>query len=369
MSNSKSNGFAAPSRTHGSDRFYCPPAARKNQNQQQQLQLQRPFNSDNTRLDFAEPDTRTDSDDSALLRPNSVASSSPPTTPKLTNFDRILDSLTPSVPAQLSFQPGMKGHRTPPSNADHWFYLEDLWESFAESSAFGVEVPLVVNGSDSIQQYYVPYLSAIQLYAEKRRVEENLEEASSDGGNEVEANKRARGDNLTNIYSQRLSRLTLREGTTTSRSSSYETEVSTLASEFPYLKKYRSSDLSPSSWFSVAWYPIYRIPVTTLKSLDATFLTFHSLSTNSISRNQPQYCASSSSGSKKVQCVGGSSNISLPIFALASYKYRGSVLSPDGASELEQANSLLQAASDWLHRLQVKHPDYEYFASRSSQWR
>ncbi|OIW12982.1 hypothetical protein TanjilG_15431 [Lupinus angustifolius] len=94
-------------------------------------------------------------------------------------------------------QTGVKGHRTPQSNADPWFFLEDLWESFIESSAFGVEVPLIVNGSDSIQQYYVPYLSAIQLYSEER-------------------------------------------------------------------------------------YAIYRIPVgSTLKSLDTSFLTFHSLSTHS----------------------------------------------------------------------------------------
>ncbi|OIW07015.1 hypothetical protein TanjilG_02649 [Lupinus angustifolius] len=342
---SNSNGFV-PSRTQGSDRFYCPPAVRKNQKQQQQLQ--RPLNSE-TRPGSAEPDTRTGSDDSTLLRPNSVASSSPPTTPDSTNFDRILDSFTPFVHAQISHEHGMKGHRTlPHSNADPSFFLEDLWDSFTESSAYGVEVPLIVTGSDPIQQYYVPYLSAIQLYEDERRLDESSKEAAS-----------------IDIYSQKLSRLNLREGTTMS-SPTYETEVSALASEFPNLKKYRSSDLSPSSWFSVAWYPIYRIPVgETLKSLDASFLTFHTLSTKSRSRNQP-YRASSG---RKVQGVHRSLNRSLPIFGLASFKYKGSVLSPDGASEWEQVNALLQAASDWLQSLQVKHHDYEYFVSRIFQWR
>lgn len=55
-------------------------------------------------------------------------------------------------------------------------------------------------------------------------VAESSKETSSDGSSEGEANKQARGDNLMNIYSQRLSRLTLREGTTMS-SSSHETEV------------------------------------------------------------------------------------------------------------------------------------------------
>ncbi|OIV90986.1 hypothetical protein TanjilG_16946 [Lupinus angustifolius] len=323
----------APSRTHGSDRFYCPPPVRRNQKLQQ---IQRPFNSD-TRVDSVEPDLRTDSHDSALLRPNSVASSSPPITNSYTNFDRILESLTPFVPAQISSEPGVKGHRAPQSNSDPWFFLEDLWESFTESSAYGVEVPLIINGSESIQQYYIPYLSAIQLYAE----ESYEAEVSSSSGQ------------LVYEYF---------EGALPHLRPPFHNKISILASEFPNLKKYGSNDLLPSSWFSVSWYPIYRIPVgSTLKSLDASFLTFHSLSTNSRSRDQPQRSCSG----RMVQPV----DISLPIFGFASYKYRGSVLSPDGASELVQANSLLLAAADWLQSLQVKHPDYEHFVSRSSQRR
>jgi len=57
-------------------------------------------------------------------------------------------------------------------------------------------------------------------------------------------------------------------------------QISVLASQFPELKTLRSCDLSPSSWISVAWYPIYRIPMgPTLQNLDACFLTYHSLST------------------------------------------------------------------------------------------
>ncbi|KAF3773380.1 hypothetical protein EJ110_NYTH55434 [Nymphaea thermarum] len=54
-------------------------------------------------------------------------------------------------------------------NADEFhpfFMLGDLWASFKEWSAYGAGVPLVLNGSDSVVQYYVPYLSAIQLYAD-----------------------------------------------------------------------------------------------------------------------------------------------------------------------------------------------------------
>jgi hypothetical protein len=50
-----------------------------------------------------------------------------------------------------------------------YFRLDDLWESFREWSAYGAGVPLVLNGGESVIQYYVPYLSAIQLYADPSR--------------------------------------------------------------------------------------------------------------------------------------------------------------------------------------------------------
>ena len=50
-----------------------------------------------------------------------------------------------------------------------YFVLEDLWESFREWSAYGAGVPLLLNGSDSVMQYYVPYLSGIQLYIDSSK--------------------------------------------------------------------------------------------------------------------------------------------------------------------------------------------------------
>jgi hypothetical protein len=44
--------------------------------------------------------------------------------------------------------------------------LNDLWETFKEWSAYGAGVPLVLDEGDSVVQYYVPYLSGIQLYGE-----------------------------------------------------------------------------------------------------------------------------------------------------------------------------------------------------------
>jgi len=47
-----------------------------------------------------------------------------------------------------------------------YFSLSDLWESFKEWSAYGAGVPFVLDQSESVVQYYVPYLSAIQLYGQ-----------------------------------------------------------------------------------------------------------------------------------------------------------------------------------------------------------
>ncbi len=45
-----------------------------------------------------------------------------------------------------------------------FFNLGDLWDSFDEWSAYGAGVPLMLNGDENVVQYYVPYLSALQLY-------------------------------------------------------------------------------------------------------------------------------------------------------------------------------------------------------------
>lgn len=58
----------------------------------------------------------------------------------------------------------MRGWRNYEVRKDSYFLLDDLWQSFKEWSVYGVGVPLLLNGSDSIVQYYVPYLSGIQLY-------------------------------------------------------------------------------------------------------------------------------------------------------------------------------------------------------------
>lgn len=60
----------------------------------------------------------------------------------------------------------MRGWKTCDVEYQSYFALNDLWESFKEWSAYGAGVPLLLDQRESVVQYYVPYLSAIQLYGQ-----------------------------------------------------------------------------------------------------------------------------------------------------------------------------------------------------------
>lgn len=64
----------------------------------------------------------------------------------------------------------MKGWRPCDVESRPFFVLGDLWESFKEWSAYGAGVPLILNDSDSVVQYYVPYLSGIQIYGDSTKL-------------------------------------------------------------------------------------------------------------------------------------------------------------------------------------------------------
>lgn len=53
-----------------------------------------------------------------------------------------------------------------------FFVLGDLWDAFKEWSAYGAGVPLILNDTDCVVQYYVPYLSGIQIYADPSKSSE-----------------------------------------------------------------------------------------------------------------------------------------------------------------------------------------------------
>ncbi|KAK6132037.1 hypothetical protein DH2020_034218 [Rehmannia glutinosa] len=317
-----------------------------------------------------------------------------------------------STERDTAFVMTMRDWRTCNVEFHPFFVLSDLWSSFKEWSAYGVGVPLILNDSDGVVQYYVPYLSGIQLYADlsksttklRRLGEESdsdyFRDSSSDGSSDSEQDRGGLQLNYpqTSDSSLRLDQLssreqhmTFQEGFSSDEGESGSSQgcllfeylagptllllssvflhyimlefsqISDLAHHFPELNTLRSCDLLPSSWISVAWYPIYRIPTgPTLKDLDACFLTFHSLHTpmtGSEAMHPPIVIHPSESD--------GVPQISLPAFGLASYKYKVSLWTPN-AGHQQLANSLLQEADDRLNSLRVNHPDFSFFCRKCS---
>ncbi|XP_015076499.1 uncharacterized protein LOC107020584 isoform X1 [Solanum pennellii] len=397
---------------NGEDRFYSAAKARRNVN--------RSFNGeDNLRRaksDVAVSNFPTKTkmkvaavDESTKELPVAAAVPASEVLP-LCNLQRFLKSVTPSVPAQYLSKTTIRGWRTCDVEFLPYYVLGDLWESFKEWSAYGAGVPLVLDEGDSAVQYYVPYLSGIQLYGDsskasvktsRRPGEESdsdyFRDSSSDGSSDSEHERRflnysreqrmyhsqASESSLSiDGLSLRDSNATFQEGFSSDEGESgspqgallfeyfahdqpYGREpladkISDLAQRFPELKTMRSCDLLPSSWISVAWYPIYRIPTgPTLKALDACFLTFHSLHTP-MPGNQSGHTA-------VVACptdTDAAPKIPLPAFGLASYKFKASLWTPNGGSGRQLMSSLLQAADNWLTLLQVNHPDFSFFCQR-----
>uniref|UniRef100_A0A5B7AS83 Putative mediator of RNA polymerase II transcription subunit 15 isoform X2 n=1 Tax=Davidia involucrata TaxID=16924 RepID=A0A5B7AS83_DAVIN len=400
----------------GEDRFYSPPAMRRYYQQQQQSQLQKL--SKPKSKSSVESEKKIESDDrasSTTTTPSVSSSFSPPRMSNLTNLDRFLEHTTPMVPAQYFSKTSMRGWRTREDDFHPYFILGDLWESFKEWSAYGAGVPLLLNGSDSVVQYYVPYLSGIQLYIDPSKPfmrlrrpgeesdAESSRETSSDGSDECGGERGADdvqgASNLQNPISataKSFNRHSLRNNLLMGPSVDegeisnppgllifqyleedlpYSREpladkIAVLASQFPELRTYRSCDLAPASWISVAWYPIYRIPTgPTLQNLDACFLTFHSLSTPCRGTGTDWPHDLHNSSAKEVHSPGMSLKLSLPIFGLACYKFKVSVWNPNGVYECQKVTSLMRAADNWLRLLQVDHPDYSFFVSHYSYWR
>ncbi|KAK6921705.1 Protein of unknown function DUF789 [Dillenia turbinata] len=393
-------------RSRGEERFYNPGKARRShiqtQNQQNQ-HLQRDSSVGSSKEKYVVPANREPENrvGSTELQKAVAEPAVEPAIPPLSNLTRFLDSITPSVPAQYLSKTTMRGLRTCDVEYQPYYVLGDLWESFKEWSAYGAGVPLVMNDSDCVVQYYVPYLSGIQIYGDSAKPSlksrrpgedsdgDSYQDSSSDRSSDSEAERGLRHHHPLGESAIRMDRLSLsdqhlalQEGFSSDDGESgnphgclvfeylesvppYSREPLTdkildLAFRFPELKTLRSCDLLPSSWISVAWYPIYRIPTgPTLRDLDACFLTFHSLHT-------PLGGTPSSHGPrvKYPSETDGVPEISLPAFGLASYKFKGSLWTPNGGYDRQLSNYLLHAAEKWLRFLRVDHPDFLFFCRR-----
>ncbi|KAL2627990.1 hypothetical protein AAZV13_07G206400 [Glycine max] len=151
----------------GENRFYSPPPLRKHKEKQEQQRSSL---------------SRTSSEN----RPGSSSdcSISSRATSDMSNLDRLLEHITPLVPAQYFPKTNSRRWKSREAELHPYFVLGDLWESFKEWSAYGAGVPIVLNGSESVTQYYNVSLSAIQLYIDPSKPSTRLRKPSQESDSE-----------------------------------------------------------------------------------------------------------------------------------------------------------------------------------------
>uniref|UniRef100_A0A0E0JHM4 Uncharacterized protein n=1 Tax=Oryza punctata TaxID=4537 RepID=A0A0E0JHM4_ORYPU len=353
--------------SRAADRFYCPPPRRHLLHHHHQHQAAPPPAAAAAAVE---------------RQPRSAAAAATAKEDE-TNLESFIASTAVRVPAHRLPRASLSSRERGAAGAPY-YELADLWEAFAEWSAYGAGVPLLLNGTDGVVQYYVPFLSAIQLYAARPpsssttgRLGEDSDGDSAQDMNSESDHEQLRGRCLVNSISAD------QDGFSSDDSESGNQElypvfqymehdapygrqpladmISLLANRFPDLRTYKSCDLLPSSWISVAWYPIYRIPTgPTLQDLDACFLTFHSLST-SAEGTLSEHPEANVFHNSKISDVPG--KVTLPLIGLASHKFNGSIWTSNQEHERQLTKSLLKAADDWLCQRRVNHPDYRFFLS------
>ncbi|KAL5581942.1 hypothetical protein UlMin_014384 [Ulmus minor] len=305
------------------------------------------------------------------------------------NLDCFLHCTTPVVPSQFLPKTEIRNlnrlwHPWERENVE-FFTLADLWNCYDEWSAYGAGVPIAMDNDETLVQYYVPYLSAIQIFTSTSAINTFREEAESgdcetrdsysdsysddsesdklwrwdgcsseEGGSEQE-NAWQLNDRLGYLYFQYFER-----STPYGRVPLMD-KINSLSQRYPGLMSLRSVDLSPASWMAVAWYPIYHIPMgRTIKDLSTCFLTYHTLSSSFQDMDIEDDIDDEIKAESRKRKEG--EGISLPPFGLASYKMQGNVwISGNCGRDQERLLSLLSVADSWLKQLRVQHHDFNYF--------
>ncbi|XP_012067282.1 uncharacterized protein LOC105630152 isoform X2 [Jatropha curcas] len=241
-----------------------------------------------------------------------------PSTSRQSNLERFLQCVTPVVPSRLLpqscihdlnslWQPLHRKERV------EYFTLGDLWDCYDEWSAYGAGTQVLLNSGNNIMQYYVPYLSAIQIYSNKSALaSRNLNQGGYMDAVEFESDSWS-DESTSDKLSRSLSNNSSCTWDTISEDSSFDHDgslmtrdrlgylylqymeicspcwrvplmekITELARIHPGLMTLKNVDLSPASWMAVAWYPIYHIPSqrNNEKDLSTCFLTYHALSSS-----------------------------------------------------------------------------------------
>ncbi|KAK9150022.1 hypothetical protein Syun_008331 [Stephania yunnanensis] len=317
----------------------------------------------------------------------------------VSNLEKLLYCTTPVVPSQTLPKRDIRNlnqlwHPWERETVEY-FTLGDLWSCYDEWSAYGAGVPILLNNGETVIQYYVPYLSALQIFTSNDSVENFREDVVDVGDYEIrdlfsdscsdesESSDKSwrwesgstqdygfvdqvrmsnQNDRLGDLYFQynEISSPYGRVPLVDKVEISVDTlQINDLAQRFPRLMTLKSVELSPASWMAVAWYPIYHIPRSRiLKNLSASFLTFHTLSSSF--QDDEEHGEMGTKERKHAM----NKVVSLAPFGLATYKMQESEwLSSheNGGEDYERLCSLVSAADSWLKQLKVQHHDFTYF--------
>ncbi|KAE8736391.1 (RS)-norcoclaurine 6-O-methyltransferase-like isoform 1 [Hibiscus syriacus] len=193
-----------------------------------------------------------------------------------------------------------------------YFTLSDLWSCYDEWSAYGAGVPIMLNSYETLVQYYVPYLSAVQIFTSSSPVNSLREETDSfsdSSSDESVTEKLWRWDGCS------------------SEDGSPEQDSRLGYLYFQYFE--RST-------------PYGRVPLMDkINGLSGRF--------------------SDMDPGDDIEGAGDGA-ISLPAFGLATYKMQGDVwVSGNSGRDGEKLVSLLSVADSWLKQLGVQHHDFDYF--------
>ncbi|KAK1257091.1 hypothetical protein QJS04_geneDACA019248 [Acorus gramineus] len=308
------------------------------------------------------------------------------------NLQCFLDCTTPTVRSHLLPKTCFRDPKDPWRLLDkepvEYFTLKDLWDSYDEWSAYGVGVPVLLKSGESVVQYYVPYLSAIQIYtnnsvaiprstsedSESEKLSRSLSNDSNRSWDATSEDSSSGQEGYSLVRGHRHGHLYLEYEETLSPflRTTFMHKVNKLAQDYPGMMTFKSVDLSPLSWMAVAWYPIYQIPtIRYVRDLSTGFLTFHKLSlsvqdTDTISTGEGEHVHASHAWVSRGDCKGdGTRSISLPPFGLETYKMQGTLWMNPETADKDRMASLRKAAASWLKQLKARHHDFSYFNTRS----
>ncbi|CAF2109202.1 unnamed protein product [Brassica oleracea var. botrytis] len=319
------------------------------------------------------------------------------------NLERLIGGITPKPPSfslSQSCENDLNSLWIQESKDEtEYFKLSDLWDCFDELSAYGLGSKVDLNNGESVMQYYVPYLSAIQIYTSKAPAISRNQSEVVDCESECWSD-----DSETEKFSRSMSSGSSKVWDSVSDDSAYEldgisspvrdklgyvefqyfesakpnlrvpltTKVNELAEKYPGLMTLRSVDLSPASWMAITWYPIYHIPSRmTDQDLTTCFLSYHTLSSalqgdlvegdnenNKTMEEETFRCADEPVVTKRLP---------LAPFGLVTYKLHGGLWGNQESCDQERLLYLGSAAESWLKQLNVHdHHDYSFFSMNKS---